>query len=77
MPCPSHTCAIHVCLRRRPEASTTTALGYQATMLFHQTKKYMEPLFVKLKRRQLVEELRAGLWMMITVRCWGVQWHWQ
>ncbi|KAJ9529846.1 hypothetical protein QJQ45_022253 [Haematococcus lacustris] len=53
-------------LDRRPESVKATASGYQASLTFAQTAKYLEPLFERLKHRALHEELRAGLWMMVT-----------
>ncbi|GFH15333.1 SFM domain-containing protein, partial [Haematococcus lacustris] len=50
----------------RPESVKATASGYQASLTFAQTAKYLEPLFERLKHRALHEELRAGLWMMVT-----------
>ncbi len=67
-------------LCRRPAAMKQSGIGHTTTLQFQQTKKYMEPLYERLKHRALHEELRAGLWMMVEVRgrvvdC-GEEWSW-
>ncbi len=52
---------------RRPDSVKATPAGYQAGLLFGQTKKYLEPLYERLRQKVLHEEMRAGLWMMVQV----------
>jgi len=38
-----------------------TGAGHQATLVFKQSMTYFEPLYERLKRRQLDDELKVGL----------------
>ncbi|GMH44048.1 hypothetical protein BSKO_11982 [Bryopsis sp. KO-2023] len=49
---------------RSTEASETRS-GHQASMSFWQNMKWMEPLFERLKKRQLPDDTVAGLWMIV------------
>ena len=49
-----------------------SGIGHTTTLQFQQTKKYMAPLYERLKHRALHEELRAGLWMMVEVSFGGI-----
>ncbi|KAG1657685.1 hypothetical protein FOA52_007279 [Chlamydomonas sp. UWO 241] len=53
-------------LESRPEEIKNSGSGHQTTLQFRQTEKYFEPLFERLKHRLLHEELRAGIWMIIS-----------
>lgn len=62
---PSQPCLLGA--HRRPDHVRMSGSGHQTTLVFGQTQKYLEPLYERLKRRVLHEELRAGLWMMVQV----------
>ena len=40
--------------------------GHQTTLTFLQTQKYFEILYERIKHRVLHEEIKTGLWMMIS-----------
>lgn len=52
-------------LEARPEEVKMTGAGHQATLVFKQSMTYFEPLYERLKRRQLDDELKVGLWMLV------------
>lgn len=47
-------------LEARPEEEVASGPGHQATMVYQQSMKYLEPLLERLKRRQLEPELKVG-----------------
>ncbi|GBF99791.1 pre-mRNA-splicing factor [Raphidocelis subcapitata] len=53
-------------LEARPEAAKASGPGHQATMVFRQSMRFMEPLWRQLESRTLDDELKVGLWMMVT-----------
>eukprot|EP00798_Chlamydomonas_sp_ICE-L_P010079 gene10079-7976_t len=53
-------------LERRPEEVKESGSGYQSTLTYRQTMKYLEPLYERLKARSLHDELRTGMWMMVS-----------
>ncbi|KAF6246112.1 Prp18 domain-containing protein [Scenedesmus sp. NREL 46B-D3] len=52
-------------LEARSEEVKQSGMGHTNTMVFQQSMTYLEPLYERLRRRQLVEELKVGLWVMI------------
>lgn len=52
-------------LEGRPEDVKMSGAGHQATLVFKQSMTYFEPLYERLKRRQLEDELKVGLWMLV------------
>eukprot|EP00879_Flechtneria_rotunda_P006324 GHRR01006647.1.p1 GENE.GHRR01006647.1~~GHRR01006647.1.p1 ORF type:complete len:438 (+),score=173.03 GHRR01006647.1:204-1517(+) len=52
-------------LEARNEEVKQSGAGHQATLVFKQSMSYFEPLFERLKKRQIVEELKVGLWIMV------------
>ncbi|KXZ43587.1 hypothetical protein GPECTOR_86g380 [Gonium pectorale] len=52
-------------LERRPDEVKESNSGMQATFAFKQTARNMEPLYDRLRNRQITDELLTGLWMMV------------
>ncbi|GLI69856.1 hypothetical protein VaNZ11_014573 [Volvox africanus] len=52
-------------LERRPDVVKDSSSGIQATFAFKQTARNMEPLYDRLRNRQITDELLTGLWMMV------------
>lgn len=52
-------------MEARPEEVKQSGPGGHATKVFKQTMMYLEPLYNRLKKRRLEDELRNGLWMMV------------
>ncbi|GFR49881.1 hypothetical protein Agub_g11985, partial [Astrephomene gubernaculifera] len=52
-------------LERRPDEVKDCSSGIQATFAFKQTARNMEPLYDRLRNRQITDELLTGLWMMV------------
>ncbi|KAK9829564.1 hypothetical protein WJX72_006515 [[Myrmecia] bisecta] len=50
---------------RRSDADKASASGHQATLRFEQTMLFFKPLLKQLKRREVVGEMRAGLWLIV------------
>ncbi|WIA14842.1 hypothetical protein OEZ85_001561 [Tetradesmus obliquus] len=52
-------------LEARSEEVKQSGMGHTNTMVFKQSMTYLEPLYERLRKRQLVEELKVGLWVMV------------
>jgi hypothetical protein len=50
---------------RGPRFVAVRVAGTQTTLAFRQTARNMEPLYDRLRNRQLTGELLTGLWMMV------------
>jgi len=52
-------------LEDRSEEIKNSLAGQNAQKIFLQTKSHFKPLMKQLKKRQLPEDMRAGLWLMV------------
>ena len=52
-------------LEARSDEAKASGAGHQATMVYKQSMRFLEPLWRALEARSLEDELRVGLWMMV------------
>lgn len=52
-------------LEARPDEAKASGPGHQATMVYKQSMRFMEPLWKSLDTKTLDDELKVGLWMMV------------
>lgn len=54
-------------MEARPDEVKKSPSGVQATMAYKQNMKWLCPLFDYLQRKELEDDIVAGLWMIIRV----------
>ncbi|KAI8464645.1 MAG: Prp18 domain-containing protein [Monoraphidium minutum] len=52
-------------LEARSDEAKASGPGHQATMVYRQSMRFMEPLWKQLEARTMEDELKVGLWMMV------------